>query len=124
MIKDIEIDSIASLIYENNKLRISFERNNRFVFSELLYRGQSDLDYMILPSIGRDRFTSSDVTIFNGESNLVDMARNTLPDIFNANIYPIDELALLQHYGIPTRLLDLSENILVVLYFACVDNLK
>ena len=107
---------VISKLGDDNKL---FETP---LFMEFLFRGHSSCDYELLPSLARGRRFPIDVTIFNGERNLIELTKNTFPDVFQDDMKPIELLALLQHYGIPTRLLDVTENALIALYFACCSN--
>lgn len=85
----------------------------------LLFRGQSNVTYQLIPSLGRHRKSSVDISIFNEERNLIEMAKYKMPEIFHNGLQPLELLALLQHHGIPTRLLDVTENAFVALYFSC-----
>lgn len=83
----------------------------------LLFRGQPDKEKQLIPSIGRKGENGK--ALINEERNMIEMARYKLPTVFRRDLEPIELLALLQHHGIPTRLLDVSTNALVGLYFAC-----
>jgi HEPN domain-containing protein len=84
--------------------------------SSLYYRGHSNSEYCLKPSLFRH--TRS----LNGEHRLFREILNEEPQRFSGERNVFEKLARMQHYGTPTRLLDITRNPLVALYFTCVDH--
>lgn len=113
------IHSVAEYVelvcQQNKKVKTNGKKGDT-----LLFRGQADKENLLIPSIGRR--TPLGKALIEEERNMIEMAKYKLPTVFRKDLEPIELLALLQHHGIPTRLLDVSENALVGLYFACHDD--
>ena len=97
------------------------ENDNFHSRNEYLFRGQSDEQFKLIPSLGRLGAGHSD--IYFAERNMISMAKRKMPNVFTSDLQPLELLGLLQHYGIPTRLLDITENALIALYFACAGDM-
>lgn len=111
MIKEIELESVAELIERINSLP------NHFV-----YRGQANADWMLQSSLERiigSKWSTDQAMRFENASLIQFQSKFHLYDC--ENIHPGSKLAwlsIMQHYGIPTRLLDFTESPYVALYFA------
>lgn len=90
--------------------------------SEIFYRGHADISWKLQPSIFRksNKEEKEDQSDGIGKEHLLfrDMVAHT-PQSFSGCKSALDYLVQMQHYELPTRLLDVSTNPLVALYFAC-----
>lgn len=94
------------------------KRNDRFSDRTYAFRGMSDYTFNMLPSIAR----KSVLSLAEVENRMVNEFLTLRPGEFSGITSNFDLLAKMQHFGLPTRLLDFSLNPLIALYFACADN--
>lgn len=110
-VEEIEIKSVVEYITEVNKLlkKSKFNPNTHTAF----FRGHANKDWKLEPGLLRnDGYIENEHLMYR-----TIIAQQTSE--FSTCTSALDYLVKMQHYGLPTRLLDLTTNPLIALYFAC-----
>ena len=126
-IVEFEIDRVSDFWQVLSDIRQKYKPYEDELPMEFWYRGQIDMDFVLLPSLIRNHRTKNikyslplyQRTLFERflarSRNSVELGTVVSP---KRNNEQIEYIADMQHYSVPTNLLDWSENVGVSLYFA------
>lgn len=94
---------------------------------EIFYRGHENTDYQLVPNLLRNNSTKNPngqavKDIVNNEHRAFRDIVEKQPSEFAQCNSAIEYLVKMQHFGLKTRLLDITSNALIALYFACTSS--
>ena len=113
------IGSLKRFLSEVKKIALP---GTETAFPKIYFRGEANEEWeteasLFRGKIGEDSFYK-DVN-YTKEGDLIASALIQYPQAFEKCPNAISRLVLMQHYGLPTRLYDVTANPLVALFFAC-----
>lgn len=116
-VENKEIEKIASV---TDFIRKIVNRQNSEAYINF-YRGHSNSQYKLEPSLFRKTKDGSFQYLENEDTIYNELLTQNFGE-FGSDNSTFDRLVRMQHFSLPTRLLDISTNLLIALYFACKGN--
>jgi len=108
--RDIEITSIEHLVKSLNELPNNY-----------IYRGHSDISWKLQSTLERILENNYETEGKKFEDYAIDNFKSRFHLYEKSNIQPctkLEWLSIMQHYGVPTRMLDFTQSPYVAIYFA------
>lgn len=106
-LSSVEIKTIESV-----KQFLEILQEDKFGDKQIVFRGQSDSNWGLTPSLFRNNYYKKEDIMYK---EIVTLIPNEFSDLKTT----YEKLIKMQHYEYPTRLLDLTSNPLIALYFTC-----
>lgn len=112
IIRDLKtyVEEVLTINREIEKQN-TVNRQNSYTY----YRGHSSWRYLLKPSIYRE----DNIKLLENEDRLFRDITASNPHFFHDCNTTLEMLVTLQHHGISTRLMDITDNPLISLFFAC-----
>lgn len=104
-----KIESVSDYLNILQEIRVEYKDKNLTFF----FRGSGNKEWKNIPSVYRTR------NFIEKEKEIYYEMIARCPQYFTHCESTLEHLVMMQHYDVPTRLLDISENPLVALFFAC-----
>ena len=105
---------------ENTSDALSYLYSLSLNQTNLRFRGQAGFGWDIIPSIHHSSGLARYQTVHHERFLLDERPKEPSPPLTHTG-FELEWLMVAQHYGVPTRLLDWTSDILIALYFACGD---
>ena len=114
---DEKVETISDVLRQIKALKEHYKSNHLNETPIFYFRGESKDGWYLTPNVMRQS-EDDDNSLRDVEGTMLVDLRSRRAEDFSAATSALDQMVMAQHYGLPTRLLDVTRNPLVALFHA------